>query len=236
MTSPTITLASGRVAKLPLFDPVVAHHFASSHSYVDTLLHQINVEKIYERVFSPGPGLYVGGQPVLLDIGANIGLVSIYGADTFDRIIALEPAPATFAVLKSMALGFPNIEPVCAALAPTDGPCEFFLNDINSTASSTVNTYGTRLQVQGLTLTSILSIHQLESVDVCKIDAEGAEGESLSFAQLEAAAPIVKSWYVESHNTPTTTWEITLGNMVRDLSRLGYHKQTITGMALWATK
>lgn len=223
-----INTASGRTFDIPMFDPVVANHFSSAASYTDSLLHQINEEKIYAPIFAGRGGL------TFLDIGANIGLVSLYAADSCARIVAVEPAPQTFDVLKAMVAGRPNIEPVCAALSPQDGPCEFFQNDLNSTASSTVNTYGTRTEVAGYTLPSLLNIYQLEHVDICKIDAEGAEGESLTFAVLEQVRPIIDSYYIETHNCPKSTWQEKLGRLVQDLSRLGYYRQIIDGMTLWA--
>lgn len=232
----TLTLANGQPFEIPMFDPVVAGHFGNPASYGATLLHQINEERIYDRLFR-NSGAVLGEQRLtFLDIGANAGLVSLYAAPVCARIVALEPAPETFSVLRAMTHGFPQIEAIQAALAPVDGDVEFFVNDVNSTASSTVNTYGTRTMVRGMTLTSILSIHQLERVDVCKCDAEGAEGESLTFDVLEKAAPIIKSYYCEMHNCPKSTWEEKMGRIVRDLSRLGYYHQRIEGMTLFAAK
>lgn len=223
-----LTLASGRKYELPLFDPVVAEHFAAGHSLVGTLLDQIN-GGMYTELFSGKSGL------TFLDIGANIGLVSLYAADSCKRIVALEPAPDTYKVLKAMTHNHLNIEIGEFALAPEDGEVVFYENDINSTASSTVNTYGKQIRVQGLKLSSILRIYQLEFVDVVKCDAEGAEGDSLSFAELEMAKPIVKSYWIEAHNDPKSTWEFKLGQIVQHLAELGYHRQSINGMALWAS-
>lgn len=127
-----------------------------------------------------------------------------------------------------MWLSFQAFCPDCHVV---NGTVDFYQNDINTTASSTVNTYGTKTTVQGMTLTSILSIHQLESVDVCKIDAEGAEGESLTFEQLEPAASIIKSYYIETHNCPKDTWQEKMGRIVRDLARLGYRRMIFTNGA-----
>lgn len=231
MTTPSITMADGGKFDLPLFDPIVAARVNDPASNVATLLHQINEEKIYAPLF---PSTLNPQLSTFLDLGANIGLVSLYAAPVCARIVAVEPDPGTFTVLKAMTNGQANIECVRAALSPRDGDCEFYQNDLNTTASSTVNTYGERILVPGFSLTSLLSIYQLESVDVCKIDAEGAEGESLSFPVLTLAKPIIKSYYIETHNCPKSRWEQKLGRLVQDLSTLGYHRQTINGMTLWA--
>ncbi len=90
--------------------------------------------------------------------------------------------------------------------------------------------------VAGTTLDAILREHGLTHIDVCKIDAEGAEGESLNLSQLEAASSIISTYYIETHNCPKTTWEHKLGTLVGNLARCGYTKQIIDGMAVTATK
>lgn len=227
--TPKLIMASGRIFEFPMFDPIVADRINSESANVGTLIHQIETEKIYAPLFEGKSNL------TFLDIGANIGLVSLYAADACKRIVALEPAPDTYKVLKAMTHKFPQIEIAEFALAPVDGEVVFYENDINSTASSTVNTYGQQIKVQGLKLSSIFRIFQLESVDVCKIDAEGAEGESLTTLELEMAAPIVKSYYIETHNCPATEWQYKLGVLVNRLVMLGYYKQQINGMTLTAS-
>lgn len=229
MKTPSVTLCSGATFELPIFDPFVAAHVASSHSYVGTLLDQIN-SGLYAPLFAGKSDL------TLLDIGANIGLVSIHAAPACKRIVSVEPAPDTFRVLEAMTRSFPNIEPVRAALAPVDGSVEFYVNDVNSTASSTVNTYGIKTTVPGLKLSSILRIYQLDRVDVCKVDAEGSEGESLSLEELTKAADVIASYWIEFHNCPKSDWQHKLGTTVGNLLRLGYYKMTIDGMTLVASK
>lgn len=219
----------GRV-DIPLFDPVVARHFAEPNSNTGTLMDEVFLKEIYAPLFKGRSDL------TFLDIGANIGLVSLYAYDACQRIVAVEPAPATFEVLKAMTVKLPNIEPVCAALAPVDGPCEMFINDVNTTASSTVNTYGTLTEVPGLTLASLLSIYQLEHIDVVKCDAEGSEWESLSYEQLEKAAGVIDVWWLELHNLPRVSWELSLATKCDVLMQLGYRNQEINGMRILARK
>ena len=226
----TLTLCDGTTFTLPLFDPVVANHVLSTHALVDTLIHQINKEKIYARFFEGKKGL------TFLDIGANIGLVSLYASPACDRIVAVEPAPDTFKVLKSVCLSFNKITCVEGALSPKDGQSIFHVNDINSTASSTVNTYGVMIQVPAFKLISILKIYQLEHVDVCKCDAEGGEGESLTYEELQNAAPIIDTYYIETHNCPNTTWEHKMEILTGRLMRCGYGNISINGMAIIASK
>lgn len=225
-----VSLANGGYYEIPLFDPVVASRFHAPSSYSMTLVEEIFFKRIYAPLFKGRKDL------TFLDIGANIGLVSLYASDACRRIVALEPDPDTFTVLKAMTLKHSNIEPVCAALAPVDGQVEFYQNDQNTTASSTVNTFGKQIHVSGLTLASILSIYQLEHVDVAKFDCEGGEGESLNWNQIHDARDIIDSYWIEVHNCPKTSWEHKLGQLVQGLSINGYHHHEIDGMRLRAWK
>ncbi len=206
--------------KVPMFDPVVANHFNNASNYTDPLISEIN-GGLYSDLFRDKKDL------VFLDLGANIGLVSIYAAPACKRIVAIEPAPNTFAVLKAMTLKLPKIECAQLALAPDDGPVRFYVNGENTTASSTVNTFGEMWSARGFTLTSLLTIHQLEEVDVLKCDCEGAEGEALSYPELEKAAPIVKEWLIECHNCPSTTYQQKLERLNADFTKLGYKTRVV---------
>lgn len=220
----------GSKFQIPMFDPVVAEHFEKQSSLTGTLIDQIEKEKMYAEFFENKKNL------TFLDIGTNIGLVSIYASPACSRIVAVEPAPDTFKVLQAMTGQLSNIERARYALTPKDGPHEFFLNDVNTTASSTVNTYGQKTLVEGLTLSSILRIFQLEHVDVCKIDAEGGEGESLTKEELKNAEPIIDNYYIELHNCPKSTWGEKLGRLVNYFSDLKYGTLRINGMALIVTR
>jgi len=200
--------------------------------YIDSVKEQIN-SGMYEHLFEC---TVYSDKKVFLDIGANIGLVSIYAVPYCKRIVAIEPAPETFEKLRENTFHYEIIEPIQLALAPENAFVPFYVNDINFTASSTVNTYGKQIMVEGAKLSTILSVNKLTHVDVCKIDAEGAEGEALNLDQLVAASGIIQTYFIETHNCPKTTWEHKLGTIVGNLARCGYSKMEISGMAITASK
>lgn len=225
-----LTLCNGQQFEIPMFDPVVAAHFQNPASLTETLIEEIFTCERYAEFFKEKKDL------TFVDIGANIGLVSIYAAPACSRIICVEPAPETFKVLRALTHKFPQIECVNAALLAYDGRHEFFVNDVNTTANSAENPVGDCIEVQGMTLTSLLSIHQLEHVDVCKVDIEGSEGEALNLMQLSSVKNVIDTFFVECHNCLKSTWESKLMQLVATLSALGYNKQKIEGMAVIASR
>ncbi len=205
---------------------------SNEDTYIQCMKDQIN-SGVYDPLFKGKRDL------VFLDIGANIGLVSIYAVPYCKRIVAVEPSPSTFQQLMKNTKDYSIIGCDQSALSPEDRLVDFYENDLNFTASSTVNTYGQKTTVRGRTLMTMLDRLYLTHVDICKIDAEGAEGESLSLDQLVRAKDIIKTYYIEFHNCPKTSWEHKLGTIVGNLARLGYKNMRmcdVDDMCLTATR
>lgn len=124
----------------------------------------------------------------IVDAGAHIGLASVYFANRFPgvRIIALEPEPSNFGLLKKNVAPYPNIEPVNAALWSSSGHLKIVDQGFGSWAFQTVitarsdeKTLGT---VQAITLSQLLDERSIPGVDILKIDVEGAEKEIFDHA------------------------------------------------------
>jgi FkbM family methyltransferase len=125
---------------------------------------------------------------VILDLGASIGVFSIYAASTARnvRLFAYEPMPDFFALMKeNIALN--RLEGVvsCFNLAVAGEAQErelfasgtdFFFPTLIPPANDDPST---RKQVTCTTLTNILDSNDLEAIDIVKMDIEGAEYEIL---------------------------------------------------------
>jgi FkbM family methyltransferase len=141
---------------------------------------------------------------VIVDGGANIGLTSIWFASKFPdaRIIAIEPERSNYELLVRNVEPFPNVTTIHAALwchsgtlvveDPNDKGAQAFQTRETADSSESVE------RVRCLTVTELMSEHDLERVDLLKVDIEGAEKEV--FGSADAWIGSVGAIAVELHD------------------------------------
>lgn len=139
---------------------------------------------------------------VIIDAGANIGLASIYFANRYPdaKIIAIEPEPANYALLVKNVRRYPSIVPVNAALWNRDGEISVSLPDPATGATGNWAFYtheGDGVKVRALHMESLLREHGLDTVDLVKVDIEGAEVELF---QSPAWVERIRSLVIETHD------------------------------------
>jgi FkbM family methyltransferase len=125
----------------------------------------------------------------IVDAGANIGLASIYFANKYPdaKIIAIEPEQSNFEILRENVAPYPNIIPIQAALwhkneeinlvDPGLGKWGFITKMKDSTEGLSGNICHV---VEGMTVDKIMKSHNIEQIDILKVDVEGAEKEVFS--------------------------------------------------------
>lgn len=205
----------------------VAAQITDPTALVDRLLAQINDEKIYDFAFR------TARDWTMFDIGANMGLVSLYASDACKRIVALEPSPV-FDVLVAVCAPQRNIQPMRMALGGHNGNAEFLLNDVNTTASSMAQTYGKAISVPTVTLSGLIRETRVGLVDFCKVDIEGSELECLTPLEIDRCKPFVYSYFVEVHNCPNSTWEYKMGKLTETFVHAGYRRIRVRGDSIFA--
>lgn len=127
---------------------------------------------------------YISETSIVLDIGANIGLHSIYfsGLAREGCVLSFEPSLATFGILVSNVANISNIVPINLAVS-NEGQITDFFNTCDNAYSSLMDTK--RKEVVNITkvpcmrLDEIVSGLRLDRVDFVKIDVEGFEFEVL---------------------------------------------------------
>ncbi|MGA9115914.1 MAG: FkbM family methyltransferase [Bacteroidota bacterium] len=117
---------------------------------------------------------------VILDVGSHIGTFALAAADAnpHARILAVEADGDLFRALREHSGRFPNVEPVHAAVADTEGTmwfCPVGGNDGGGHLSATPPDRPGSYPVATHTLARICGAAGVGSVDLMKMDVEGLE-------------------------------------------------------------
>jgi len=139
----------------------------------------------------------------ILDLGANIGLATLYFGIKFPdaRIIAVEPETRNFDLLVGNTAPLGNrVETHCAAIWAVDGSVDLRTTEDDG---SPIDPWGFQVRgTDGLTkamkLKTLLANSGLDHVDILKVDIEGAELELFTHGADEWL-PLVDLIIVETH-------------------------------------
>lgn len=146
----------------------------------------------------------VGG--VVLDIGANIGLASLWFQQfNPSRVVAVEPESETMEHCKLTLQKFDNVEYVQKAVARETGTVEFEVTD-----NSACNQIKGRLplssdkvsvvEVEAININDLIKEHNLDVIDYLKVDCEGGEVDLFDTIDPEYLQNKVKKVVVEYHS------------------------------------
>lgn len=191
---------SGNAVDLSKSD-IFMRHYETPSNYCQTIIDEINKDKIYEGIFSAAHQ----NSLVLVDVGANVGLFTYYLYPLCSKIVCIEPTPKTLNVLKDVkrALQLNKIEILEGALSDSCGDTTFFINDGNTTMNSLVFNrnmgYDVSTIVKTYDLEYVFNTYQLSKIDFLKIDTEGSEEIILGNSQFEHYSGKIESIYVEVH-------------------------------------
>lgn len=124
---------------------------------------------------------------VILDIGGNIGISSVYFARRFPaaKIFAFEPIPDNVALLRHNVARFDNVQVVPVALGTKNDVMQIMASD-DSRNYGGFSFYGKgsdagrKLDVEVREVNSALRDAGIDRVDLIKIDTEGAEFDILT--------------------------------------------------------
>lgn len=195
MTLNEIVTNRNNKVTVDLSDYQINTHFLKQSSYTNIIIDQINRERIYDKFFDKSKVLTV------LDIGANVGLFSLYAQDEKNKVYALEPTPTHFELLKKITAPYKTVKPFNIALSPIDGEITFYLSDENSTMNSINNKYGKAINVNGVRLDTFIKENKIKNIDFIKLDIEGSEMLALTEEIIGNVKDVVKVWFIEAHAT-----------------------------------
>jgi FkbM family methyltransferase len=118
------------------------------------------------------------GNDVFVDVGAGIGMETIYLArqkSYTGKIYAIEASPHTFEILKANIdeNHLENVNIFHLAISDQNGSILIDTTQENHISNSVFSEKGTT--VNALTMDSFLELNQIETVDLLKVNIEGAE-------------------------------------------------------------
>jgi FkbM family methyltransferase len=167
------------ILKRPRNKAFVVRLYGHAFKVIDSLSFYWNFLEIFQRATYRFPALT--DPPRILDVGANIGLASVFFIQNYPgcRLTAVEPDPDIFSVLKENLRPYQEADCTCLNLAITAQPgnFRFFQNRADSgRLSLPTKAHHAVTQVKGIPLDDLLT----ESVDFLKLDIEGSEVEVLA--------------------------------------------------------
>lgn len=154
-------------------------------------IREVLMDEVYRLPFTVTPR-------VIVDLGANIGLTSLYLARRFrpERMVAVEPDTANAALARrNLAPLGAAVTVVEAAIGPHDGVARFMPHRQSNLGSVGASAEGT--EVPMISMATLLDTTGIESIDVLKIDIEGGEADLLTgdLGWLERVGAIIAEFH-----------------------------------------
>ncbi len=125
---------------------------------------------------------YLKQDSIILDIGANIGIHSIYFSKIASKglILSFEPSNETFILLLKNVSQFENIVPINIAISDRNSVSKFFIasdNAYSSLKDTQRKAIKRVINVPCIKLDEFSILKTLNKIDFIKIDVEGFESE-----------------------------------------------------------
>jgi len=130
----------------------------------------------------------IRNDDVVVDIGAHIGLHTIHFAKKAKLVVALEPEPHNFSLLKKNIKinGVKNAIALPIAISDSNGYLDLYISASSGTHTLDLE-HGTRLnvrfigkiRVKVMSLDTLIKNLKMDKVDIIKIDVEGHEDKVL---------------------------------------------------------
>lgn len=183
--------------------------------YIPHIYKEIYIEAVYSSAFIGKSNM------VIIDIGANIGIVTQFMRDYAKKVYAIEPSIENFeALAKNKEFNnWDNVEIFNCAIGNIDG--EMMLNKYTSNRtmySLTTDYHQGGEIVKTMTIDTFFKENNIEKVDFMKMDVEGEEQFILTSPSFLAVANKIKAMAIEFHYSG---WE----KLVSYLKGLGFKSQ-----------
>lgn len=190
--------------------------------YIPYIYKEIYLEGIYVDIFNQKKDMTV------IDVGANIGIVTQYMRDFAKKIYAIEPSPEHFEALKKNIEfnKWDDVEAFELAIADKDGRAMLTQYEPNRTVNSLVfNNSEEKVEVITKRFDTFFKENKIGEVDFVKFDVEGAEDMILRSEGFKNIANKIKAIEVEFHNP-------SFPKLVQYMIGLGFEARRYTSSAI----
>jgi len=136
----------------------------------------------------------------IFDLGANVGYASIYFANKYPnaKIFALEPEINNYVIAQKNTANYPNITLIKGAVWNKLEDLNLVDNGFGEGGYMVEKGLGNNV-VRGYTIDEIMKLMNITTIDILKIDIEGAEKEIFE-TNFENWIPNTKVIIVETHD------------------------------------
>jgi len=189
--------------------------------YIPYIYKEIYLEGVYVDIFNQKEDM------TIIDVGANIGIVTQFMRDYAKKIFAIEPSTEHFEALKKNKEfnGWDNVEIFKLAIADKDGEAQLNLSKGNRTCHSLQISYKDSEKVKTMAFDTFFKENNIKEVDFIKFDVEGAEDMILRSPGFKRIADKVKAIEVEFHHQ---TWP----ELVKYMIELGFEARRYESSAI----
>lgn len=206
-------------------------HWSIPINHAQTILNQIN-SGMYAKWFAGKKDL------VCFDIGANVGLVSLYMLPACKELYCMEPTPSHFKLLRELIGTHANVHLYTQALAGINEDVIFMTGHSTENKITSIEGYGHgKITVQGVTLSSFLqaSNAQKDIIDFVKCDIEGGEIFALTDEELNKTRGKIRTFFVECHPTNNYGMDACREELISRFKNNGYEIEVIDYQTFVAT-
>lgn len=183
---------------------------------------EIYFDSVYTDIFNQKKDM------VVIDVGANCGLVTKFMREYSSKLYAIEPDPNHFEALKKNKEfnKWDNVDLFEMALADTDGKMTLHTFESNQTCNSLSNDYGQGgHEVKTMRFDTFFKENNIDEVDFVKFDVENYEDILLRSEGFINIASKIKAIEVEFHNSE---WP----KLVQHMISLGFNARRYESSAI----